>query len=104
MSGDDDVVMVDNTYKSALEGARSTCLSPAARLESALGVARTAMSSGAWGGPKGEDFSGELDRYRRKLNDAGPDAISAFDSAISAQPERVPSTAWQVRWHQMAPR
>lgn len=104
MSGDDDVVMVNNNYRTALESARSTCLAPAARLESALGMARTAMSSGAWGGPKGEDFSGELDRYRTQLNDAGPAAIDALDRAISAQPDQVPSTAWQVRWHQMGPR
>lgn len=104
MSGDDDVVMVNNTYRTSLESARATCVGPAGRLETALDAARTAMSSGAWGGPKGEDFSGELDRYRRQLNDAGPEAIDALDRAINAQPHQVPSTAWQVRWHQMGPR
>lgn len=101
MAGDDEVVMVNNTYKDALESARSSSVDPAARLKDALSAARRAMDSGAWEGPMGEDFSGELDTYRTKLNDAGPAAIDAFDAAIAAQPERVPSTAWQVRWQRM---
>ncbi|WP_022923423.1 hypothetical protein [Serinicoccus marinus] len=107
MAGDDEVVMVNNTYKDALESARSSSVDPAARLEDALSAARRAMDSGAWEGPMGEDFSGELDTYRTKLNDAGPaaiDALDALDAAIVAQPERVTSTAWQVRWQRMGPR
>lgn len=102
MAGDDDVVMVHNTYKDALESARSSSVGPAARLEDALSAARRAMNAGAWQGPMGEDFSGELDTYRRRLNEAGPDALDAFDDAIARQPERVPSTAWQVRWQRMS--
>lgn len=52
----------------------------------------------------GEDFSGELDTYRSKLTDAGPEALDDFDRVIAGQPERVESTAWQVRWQRMGPR
>ncbi|WP_298889843.1 hypothetical protein [uncultured Serinicoccus sp.] len=101
MAGDDEVVMVNNTYKDAVRSARSACVSPAARLEDALRAARRAMDAGAWQGPMGEDFSGELNTYRSRLNEAGPAALDDFDRVISGQPERVPSTAWQVRWQRM---
>lgn len=104
MSGEDDVIMVNNNYKSALETARATCRDPAAELADALTAAKQAMADGAWTGPMGEDFAGELDSWKTKLNDAGPAAISALDTAIAAQPDRVPSTAWQVRWQNMGPR
>lgn len=103
MSGEDDVAMVPNNYKHALRTARSGCVGPAAALEGMLTRARRAMDAGAWQGPMGEDFSGELDRYRRSLNGAGPDVISTLDTAIGAQPETIPSNAWQVRWQQNAP-
>lgn len=104
MSGEDEVVMVDNTYKDAVRSARAACVGPASRLEDALRAARRAMNSGAWQGPMGEDFSGELDTYRSKLTDAGPEALDDFDRVIAGQPERVESTAWQVRWQRMGPR
>ena len=62
------------------------------------------MNDGAWEGPKGTDFSGELDTYRTKLNNAGPDALADFDTAINGQPDMVPEDAWQVHWHRMGPR
>lgn len=104
MSGEDDITMVPNSYKNALRTARSGCAGPAASLEAVLTRARRAMDSGAWQGPMGADFSGELDRYRRSLNEAGPDVLSTLDTAIGFQPEAVPNTAWQVRWQQNAPR
>jgi hypothetical protein len=104
MGDEDDVVMVNNSYRSALESARSACVGPASDLEDALTRARRAMNAGAWEGPMGTDFSGELDAYRGKLNDAGPEALSSFDRAIAGQPHRVPSDAWQVRWRNLAPR
>lgn len=104
MGDEDDVVMVNNNYKTALENARSACVSAASDLEDALTKARTAMDSGAWEGPKGTDFSGELDTYRSKLNGAGPAALKDFDTAISGQPDTVPEGSWQVRWHSMGPR
>ena len=102
MGDEDDVVMVNNNYRSALESARSGCVAAAADLEDALTRARRAMNAGAWQGPMGTDFSGELDTYRARLNEAGPDALAAFDRAIAGQPHRVPSTAWQVRWRNLA--
>lgn len=104
MSGGDDVVMVNNSYKTALQSARTSCVGPAGALEKALTAAQAAVQEGAWGGPKGEDFAGELTSHKKTLNDAGPAALADLDSAINAQPDRVESTAWQVRWHQMAPR
>lgn len=104
MGGGDEVVMVNNNYKSALRAARATCREPASDLERALTAAERAMQNGAWGGPKGEDFAGELKTYKTKLNDAGPQAIADLDTAIAAQPERVESTAWQVNWQRMGPR
>lgn len=101
---DDEVTMVTNTYKNALRSARSACAGPAADLERALSAARVAMDSGAWQGPMGQDFSGELDHHRAVLNDAGPAAMATLDAAIAAQPETVPSTAWQVRWQRSGPR
>lgn len=104
MSGGDDVVMVNNSYKSALQTARSGCVGAAGDLEQALTAAQTAVEAGAWGGPKGEDFAGELKSHKKTLNESGPAALADFDAAINAQPDKVESTAWQVRWHQMAPR
>lgn len=45
MSGEDEVVMVDNTYKDAVRSARAACVGPASRLEDALRAARRAMDS-----------------------------------------------------------
>lgn len=104
MGSGDEVVMVNNNYKTALRSARTTCRQPASDLEDALTAAERAMQNGAWGGPKGEDFAGELKGYKQKLNAAGPDAIADLDAAIAGQPERVESTAWQVHWHRMGPR
>lgn len=104
MGGGDEIVMVNNTYKSALRSARASCLGPAADLETALAAAERAVRDGAWGGPRGEDFAGELNRYRRQLNEAGPQAVADLDTAIAGQPDRVESTAWQVSWHRMGPR
>lgn len=104
MGGGDEIVMVNNNYKTALESARSASTSAANDLETALRAALQAVEAGAWGGPMGEDFAGELRDHKTRLNDAGPEAISTFDTAITAQPERVESTAWQVRWHSMGPR
>lgn len=104
MAGGDEIVMVNNNYKSALQDARSASVGAAYDLETALRAAQRAVEDGAWGGPMGEDFAGELADYRRLLNNAGPEAIAAFDSAIAAQPDRVESTAWQVNWYSMGPR
>ena len=101
MAGDDEVVMVNNTYKDALESARSSSVDPAARLEDALSAARRAMDSGAWEGPMGEDFSGELDTYRTKLTTRGrrPSTPSTrrsppSSSACPRQPGRCAGSAW----------
>ena len=102
--GDDEVVMVNNSYKSALERARSAVVGPSGDLEDALAAAIRAVEAGAWEGPMGEDFAGELRDRRRTLNDAGPEALADLDSAIAAQPDRVPEDAWQVHWHRLSPR
>lgn len=104
MAGGDEIVMVNNNYKTALQGARSASYGAAGDLETALRAAQRAVEAGAWGGPMGEDFAGELARYRTVLNEAGPEAIATFDAAIAGQPDRVESTAWQVRWHSSGPR
>jgi|GEM_PF-5707666 len=52
----------------------------------------------------GEDFAGELRDRRRTLKDAGPQALADLDTAIAAQPDRVPEDAWQVHWHRLSPR
>lgn len=104
MAGGDEIVMVNNNYKTALESARSASQGAADDLGTALCAAQRAVEAGAWGGPMGEDFAGELARYRTMLNDAGPEAIDTFDAAIAGQPDRVESTAWQVRWHSSGPR
>jgi hypothetical protein len=77
--------------RSPAQSARQASVGPAARLEVALEGARTALTSGAWVGGGADDLSGDLDTHRRTVNQAGPDAIARFDSAVAALPEQVAS-------------
>lgn len=101
--GDDEIVMVNNNYRSAIASARTASMSPASRLEDALASARTALESGAWTGAGADDFGADLAGHRSALNAAGPAALETFDDALAAQPLQVPRGSWQVNWNRMGP-
>lgn len=105
MAGDDDeVTMVANPYRAAVQRARQSSLAPAGRLAQALRQARTAMDNGAWIGGRADAFAAELDGHRGVVTGAGPEALAEFDAALARLPQIVESDSWYVRWQRMGPR
>ena len=102
MAGDDEVTMVPNPYRTALEQARNRSVDPAGDIKEALDKADRAMSSGCWVSTTADDFGAALAEHKRTLGRVRDDAIQDFDDAVAGQPERVESTAWQTRWQKMA--
>lgn len=102
MAGDDEVTMVPNPYRSALEEARSRSVDPAGDIKEALAQVDRAMSAGCWVSTTADDFGAALAEHRRTLGRVRDDVFQEFDDAISGQPERVESTAWQTRWQRLA--
>ncbi|PZU42012.1 MAG: hypothetical protein DI571_12070 [Arsenicicoccus sp.] len=102
MAGEDEVTMVPNAYKNALETARTRSMSPADDIKEALDKADRAMSAGCWVSTTADDFGSALSEHKRTLGTVRDKVIEDFDDAIAGQPERVESTAWQTRWQKMA--
>lgn len=98
---DDEVVMVNNSYRSAIVQARGTAVGPAGRLETAFSAAARALEAGAWTGSGGDAFAADLTGHRSTLTAAGPDALQTFDEALDREDPQVPEGAWQTRWHNM---
>lgn len=94
-------VMVPNPYLAALRSHRSSAVSPAAELASALDDARTAIDGGAWFSTTADQFFDELTTQCTRLGQVQERSIEEFDDAIAGQPERVEQGAWQTHWSKL---
>lgn len=101
MSGEDEVTMVPNPYRRALEAARGRAAPRAGEIKRALDAAHRAFAAGCWVSTTADDFGAALAARRTSLAAVRDDVLAELDGAIAGQPEMVESTAWQVRWRNL---
>ena len=103
---DDGPDKIPNPYLAALRAARSSAKPHRDPLLNALDGAVRSMETVMTGSAFATDLMAELKSRRRQCR-TGAHAISQFDRAISAEPEKVSPDSWQAHWQQrlrIAPR
>ncbi len=102
MTGGDEPTMIPNPYLSAIRSAKESATGPAQELKEGLKSVKSAMEGNCWQSPMADDFFSAIGQHERTLSNCQTNAMAEFDDAIAGQPEKVESTAWQVRWRNLA--
>ncbi|WP_028708051.1 hypothetical protein [Propionicicella superfundia] len=97
-----DPVYVDNPYRAAIKSRKGSCAGERDDLCSILAGAIRAFQARAWEGGRAEATYQEIVQLQVDASLVADGAAGEFSDAASRQPARVPTTAWQVHWRNLA--
>jgi hypothetical protein len=95
----DEPTMLANPYLAAIRSAKQQAVAPAQSLADGLKAVDGAMQANCWQSSMADRFYAELSQQRTTLSKCQTNALDEFDDAISNQPAKVPTGAWQFHWH-----